>query len=310
MKGRTQLFINNNNNKKDQIPEPERTEYDCLLKFKLLGDPGVGKTCLLLRFAENTFSDGMLSRNGDFEFKTIKVNDKTVKIQTWDVAGTERFRSKESISSHYRGSHAVICAFDLTDKLTFNSVEKILHEFSESEGLPSTIILVGTRCDQLNQRAVDDSEIQRFLASHPDIDAYVETSAKDNINVAAVFESAAKLVLEKRSPSLEGVKDDKNSETKTELIKSLDDKIKSISSSKKAESVKSQHKLNVLKMGKSYLEGNCTLGDLKSCMFENPEWDKALLSGLFSSTSKTWRLLNEIIEYKNESNQNITSKKP
>ena len=103
------------------------SEYDYLFKLLLIGDSGVGKSCLLLRFADDTYTESYISTIGvDFKIRTIELDGKTIKLQIWDTAGQERFRT--ITSSYYRGAHGIIVVFDVTDQESFNNVKQWLHE--------------------------------------------------------------------------------------------------------------------------------------------------------------------------------------
>uniref|UniRef100_A0A915I0H3 Uncharacterized protein n=1 Tax=Romanomermis culicivorax TaxID=13658 RepID=A0A915I0H3_ROMCU len=96
-------------------------EYDYLFKLLLIGDSGVGKSCLLLRFADDTYTDSYISTIGvDFKIRTIELDGKTIKLQIWDTAGQERFRT--ITSSYYRGAHGIIVVYDITDQVSIRTV--------------------------------------------------------------------------------------------------------------------------------------------------------------------------------------------
>ena len=99
--------------------------YDYLFKLLLIGDSGVGKSSLLLRFSDDTYETNFNSTIGvDFKIKTVDLDDKVVKLQIWDTAGQERFRT--ITSSYYRGAHGIIVVYDVTELDTFNAVERSL----------------------------------------------------------------------------------------------------------------------------------------------------------------------------------------
>nr|KJB22861.1 hypothetical protein B456_004G070000 [Gossypium raimondii] len=86
-------------------------EYDYLFKLLLIGDSGVGKSCLLLRFADDSYVESYISTIGvDFKIRTVEQDGKTIKLQIWDTAGQERFRT--ITSSYYRGAHGIIALAD------------------------------------------------------------------------------------------------------------------------------------------------------------------------------------------------------
>lgn len=103
------------------------SEYDYLFKLLLIGDSGVGKSCMLLRFADDSYTESYISTIGvDFKIRTIEIEGKTVKLQIWDTAGQERFRT--ITSSYYRGAHGIIITYDTTDLETYKHVPYWLKE--------------------------------------------------------------------------------------------------------------------------------------------------------------------------------------
>jgi len=129
----------------------------------------------------------------DFKTKDIIVNDKKVKIQIWDTAGHERFRT--ITTSYYRGAHGIVTVFDLTDRDSFDHIEKWLDEINKYAKENVMRFLIGNKSDLVDQRKVAYEEA-RALANKLNI-YYVETSAKNNINVTDFFQIATKNYLNK-----------------------------------------------------------------------------------------------------------------
>ncbi|XP_059911082.1 ras-related protein Rab-35b isoform X3 [Gadus macrocephalus] len=106
-------------------------DYDYLFKLLIIGDSGVGKSSLLLRFADNTFSGNYITTIGvDFKIRTVEINGEKVKLQIWDTAGQERFRT--ITSTYYRGTHGVIVVYDVTSAESFVNVKRWLHEINQN----------------------------------------------------------------------------------------------------------------------------------------------------------------------------------
>lgn len=155
---------------------------DQVFKLLLIGDSGVGKSSLLLRFADDTFTDSHISTIGvDCKIRTINLDGKTVKLQLWDTAGQERFRT--ITPSYYRSAHGIIVVYDVTDQESFNSVKTWLSEIDKLASSNVSKLLVGNKCDLI--RVVDSSTGREFAdtMSVP----FLETSAKSSINVEQAF---------------------------------------------------------------------------------------------------------------------------
>lgn len=168
--------------------------YDYLIKMVIVGDSGVGKSCLLTRFTDGTFTDGFISTIGvDFKIKTVTMNNKTVKIQLWDTAGQERFKTISV--SYYRGSQCIMIVFDLTDKSSFDNVRCWFDEIKTYTNTNPACLLVGNKADLTNKRAVSDQEAYA-LAEALGV-SYVETSAKDNTDVETAFNNLISTTIKK-----------------------------------------------------------------------------------------------------------------
>ena len=105
-------------------------KYDLLFKLLLIGDSGVGKTCILFRFSDDTFNTTFISTIGiDFKLKTIHLNGKLIKLQIWDTAGQERFHT--ITTAYYRGALGVMMVYDVTDKKSFDDIINWLRAIKE-----------------------------------------------------------------------------------------------------------------------------------------------------------------------------------
>lgn len=169
-------------------------DYDHLFKLLIIGDSGVGKSSLLVRFADNTFSGNYITTIGvDFKIRTIEIAGERVKLQIWDTAGQERFRT--ITSTYYRGTHGVIVVYDVTSGDSFANVKRWLHEIEQNCDVVNRI-LVGNKCDDPERRVVLKEDAARF-ADQMGIRLF-ETSAKANINVEDMFRSITELVLREK----------------------------------------------------------------------------------------------------------------
>lgn len=159
-------------------------EYDYLFKLLLIGDSGTGKSCLLLRFADDTYTDSYVSTIGvDFKIRTLELEGKTVKLQIWDTAGQERFRT--ITSSYYRGAHGIIVVYDVTDQETFANVKTWLGEIERYAVEGVNRLLVGNKSDLTDKKVVEYNTAKEFADSQSI--PFLETSAKAATNVEQAF---------------------------------------------------------------------------------------------------------------------------
>ncbi|XP_033736393.1 ras-related protein Rab-1A-like [Pecten maximus] len=159
---------------------------DYIFKFIVIGDSGVGKSSLLLRFADDVFSDTYISTIGvDFKNQTLKIEDKTVQLQIWDTAGQESL--KTITSSFYRGAHGIMLVYDVTDMESFRNLETWIQEVDKYSTYDSPMILVGNKSDMTPQRVVTYTMGKEY-GERLGI-TFMETSAKSSTNVEALFMS-------------------------------------------------------------------------------------------------------------------------
>ncbi|KAF4605658.1 GTP-binding protein [Pleurotus pulmonarius] len=168
------------------MPPPH---YDFLIKLLLIGDSGVGKSCLLLRFCDDAWTPSFITTIGiDFKIRTIELDGKRIKLQIWDTAGQERFRT--ITTAYYRGAMGILLVYDVTDERSFNNI-RTWHaniEQHASEGVNK--ILIGNKSDWTDKRAVTEEQ-GRELASELGI-KFMETSAKINEGVEEAFFTLAR----------------------------------------------------------------------------------------------------------------------
>lgn len=174
---------------------------DYVFKLLLTGDAGVGKSSLLLRFAEDDFQSTMSTSIGvDFRTRKIKLAEKVVKLQIWDTAGQERFQSLSG--SYYRSAHGVVLAYDPTRRTTFDTLEIWMREIvAKTRGRLPTVI-VATKGDLVEERQVEPSEGEKFAEDYGI--PFVKTSSKTGDSVDEVFQTLSTLVMEKNLSDFDG----------------------------------------------------------------------------------------------------------
>jgi len=170
----------------EQIDSPIKwnIDYDYLFKFVTIGESGVGKTSLVLRYTHDTFNENQQSTIGvDFCRKMVKVDTSSVKLQVWDTAGQERYRGV--VSSYFRASHGVILVYDVTKPETLEALDNWFGEVNKYCSSHVKKLVIGTKADLVEERAVTEEEGRTFAEK---IDAiFFETSAKDSTGVNEAF---------------------------------------------------------------------------------------------------------------------------
>ena len=141
--------IDNNSPYKYSLPK----QYDDLFKLVIIGNSGVGKSCLLLRFADDTFTENFYSTIGvDFRFKCLEISERKCKLQIWDTAGQERF--KTVTSAYYRGADGIIIVFDQTDKESYDNIENWIEDISKYSTDEPVKIIFANKDDVNNEKKV------------------------------------------------------------------------------------------------------------------------------------------------------------
>eukprot|EP01128_Nolandella_sp_AFSM9_P009327 TRINITY_DN5936_c0_g1_i2.p1 TRINITY_DN5936_c0_g1~~TRINITY_DN5936_c0_g1_i2.p1 ORF type:complete len:234 (+),score=59.19 TRINITY_DN5936_c0_g1_i2:103-702(+) len=188
------LFSSKKKNSSNSLVKQESKEYPSF-KILMIGDPSVGKSSLLLRYADNEFTNNFISTIGvDYKEKEVPVKGDNVTIQIWDTAGQERFRT--ITSSYYRGAQGMILTFDLTNAASFKSLSKWLQEVERYAEEDVVVVLAGNKIDSGDDNfAVPQSEIDEFKAKYG-LD-FFRTSAKEGTNVDEMFQRLTEQVVER-----------------------------------------------------------------------------------------------------------------
>ncbi|PWA30002.1 hypothetical protein CCH79_00009620 [Gambusia affinis] len=191
--------------------------YDYLFKLLLIGDSGVGKTCVLFRFSEDAFNSTFISTIGascggyfgvfcvftlriDFKIRTIELDGKKIKLQIWDTAGQERFRT--ITTAYYRGAMGIMLVYDITNEKSFDNIKNWIRNIEEHASSDVEKMVLGNKCDINDKRQVSKDRGEK-LALEFGI-KFMETSAKANINVENAFLTLARDIKSKMDTKMEG----------------------------------------------------------------------------------------------------------
>ncbi|KPJ12448.1 Ras-related protein Rab-2A [Papilio machaon] len=168
--------------------------YAYLFKYIIIGDTGVGKSCLLLQFTDKRFQPVHdLTIGVEFGARMITIDGKQIKLQIWDTAGQEAFRS--ITRSYYRGAAGALLVYDITRRDTFNHLTTWLEDARQHSNSNMVIMLIGNKSDLESRREVKKEEGEAFAREHGLV--FMETSAKTAANVEEAFINTAKEIYEK-----------------------------------------------------------------------------------------------------------------
>ncbi|KAM6968499.1 ras-related protein Rab-15-like [Tautogolabrus adspersus] len=168
-------------------------QYDVLVKLLMLGDSGVGKTCMLRRFTDSEFNPTHISTIGvDFKMKTLEIDGVKVRVQIWDTAGQERY--KTITKQYYRRAQGIVFVYDITNRLSFQHLAMWAGDVDEFAPEKVQRILVGNKSDDEPSRQVSKEQGSK-LAENYGMD-FFETSASTSTNIMEAFTRATELVLQ------------------------------------------------------------------------------------------------------------------
>ena len=172
----------------------EDEEYSLIFKMILIGDSGVGKSNILSRYINNSFSEATRSTVGvELSAKVEEINNTKIKIQIWDTAGQERYKS--ITKTYYKGAKGALIVYDITNKESFKNVDKWINDLKESGDDDVSILIVGNKCDLEASREVTTDEVKKKAELYKM--AYCETSALKGENIDNAFRTLIKIVVEK-----------------------------------------------------------------------------------------------------------------
>lgn len=171
------------------------SNFDYSFRVILVGNAASGKSTMLMRYAENEYKNNYQATIGiDFKVKTLMADGKTVKLQIWDTAGQEAFRTVTC--SYYKGASGVVVCYDVTDRSTFNALDGWFEEMEKYCSQNVSKILVGTKIDMGESSRQVSYEEGAEVAKKLGIKFY-ESSSKDNININEAFDQITREMLSK-----------------------------------------------------------------------------------------------------------------
>ena len=178
--------------RKKSMDKEDLEKNELSFKIIIIGEPGVGKSCLTSRATKDEFREDNSITIG-FESSTfnIKIEDKLIKLQIWDTCGQEQYKSL--ITNYYRNASLAVLVYSIDDRKSFIGVEKWLKEIRIQSSPDIKLILIGNKTDLENKREVSYEEGKKFMEEN-EILYFQEASAKSGINVKEIFNEAAKIL--------------------------------------------------------------------------------------------------------------------
>ncbi|XP_036006998.1 ras-related protein Rab-15-like isoform X1 [Fundulus heteroclitus] len=177
-------------------------QYDVLFRLLLLGDSGVGKTCMLRRFAEGEFDPSHISTIGvDFKMKTVQIDGLRVRVQIWDTAGQERYQT--ITKQYYRRAQGIVFVYDITDLPSFKHIAKWAGDVDEFAPEDVQTILVGNKADEELRRQVTTDQGKKLAETYGM--EFFEASASTSTNISESFIRVTELVLQAQKRDMDNL---------------------------------------------------------------------------------------------------------
>ena len=173
--------------------------YNYLLKYIIIGESSVGKSNLLMKFANNKFTEDYQATIGvEFGAKNITIDDQIFRIQLWDTAGQENFRS--ITRAYYKNSVCAMLVYDITNRSSFENLQDWLKDIISQSPKTVLIILLGNKIDLKEKREVEYEEGEQFAQKNGLI--FMETSAKTGEGVEEIFKKSVQEIKTKISENV------------------------------------------------------------------------------------------------------------
>ena len=192
------LDLKENEKPEEEIPlkievlSEQYKDYDLSFKIIVIGNSGVGKSCLALKATKNIFEEQFMSTVG-FEFFVfnLKINEKIIKLQIWDTCGQEVYRSL--ISNFYRSWSIAIIVYSIDNDESFNDLDNWVKQLKTHSSPDCKVFIIGNKNDLEDQRKISFEKGETF-AKNNQFNLFMETSAKSGFNSKEMFIEAAKLL--------------------------------------------------------------------------------------------------------------------
>ena len=167
----------------------EESKYSAEYKIVIVGESAVGKTAILYKYAEGVFKNGLISTIGlDFRTKIVDVEGVPIRLQVWDTAGQERFRTLSK--QLFRGAKGIVLVYDITNRKSFEQLNYWINSFESYGVREEGVLIIGNKIDLEDARQVSTKEAKALSTDHSY--NFVETSAKNGINVTEAFSLLAR----------------------------------------------------------------------------------------------------------------------
>ena len=195
-----------------EVLSPDYSFSDLNFKIIVIGDSGVGKSCLTIQAIQDKFEELYRATVG-FEFLSfnVRINKVVIKLQIWDTCGQEVYKSL--ITGIYRNSSLAIILYSVTNRNTFQHIDTWIKELSQNSTKNIKIILVGNKSDLEKERKISYEEGEKLKNKYK-LDYFIETSAKTGNNAKNVLIEAAKILYKEyiliKDKEVTNIKEEKN----------------------------------------------------------------------------------------------------